>query len=106
MKAISSNSHRFWMGQNLIVSGGQRLSWGNWGGVTVFDYERLVLSQKVHGFADASEVLVFDPEKRIPSWRARREFSKAQYTKDRLLRPAGPIVVAKMVGASSIPVSS
>ena len=60
---------------------------GNHGGqFTVYDNGILVSSRDVYGFADALEYLALDHEKRVAMGRIGREFVKAQFTKEQLLK--------------------
>jgi len=72
--------------RDLRVEIGQRLCGRNGGQFTVYDNGVLVASQDVRGLADAFEFLASDPEKRNSMGSVGREFAKAQFTKERLLR--------------------
>ena len=58
----------------------------NRGQFSVYENGILVTSQDIHGLADALEFLASDPEKRTAMGKAGREFAKAQFTKERLLK--------------------
>ncbi len=72
--------------RDLMAGVGEQVCGRNGGQFTVYDNGILVSSQDAYGLADALEFLASDPEKRTAMGKAGREFAKAQFTKERLLK--------------------
>jgi len=72
--------------RDLMVGIGEQVFGKSGGQFTVYENGILVSSQDAHGLADALEFLASDPEKRIAMGKTGREFAKAKYTKERLLK--------------------
>ena len=72
--------------RDLMVGIGKSVNGNHGGQFTVYDNGILVSSRDVYGFADALEYLALDHEKRVAMGRIGREFAKAQFTKEQLLK--------------------
>lgn len=72
--------------RDLMVGVGQRVLGRMNGQFTVYENGILVSSQDAQGLADALAFLASDSEKRTAMGRAGREFAKAKFTKERLLK--------------------